>query len=110
MKRDLKFFIWLESELKLGLSLQGRAEFSPKFRLLTVTSQQNKSSLVTHILLAIPMHGTNIIIILNQKKQSVIHAKWNIFQDTVFHMQYNLKKKDIYATPHWVPCTGNTNI
>lgn len=57
-------------------------------------------SLVTHILLAIPiMHGINIIIILNQKRQSVIHAKWNIFQETVSHMQDNLKKYIYMSLP-----------
>lgn len=55
------------------------------------------------------MQGTNIIIILNQKRQSVIHAKWNMLQETVLHMQYNLKKI-IYATPHWMPCAGNIAI
>lgn len=57
-------------------------------------------SLVTHILLAIAiMHGINTIIILNQKRQSVIHAKWSIFQETVSHMQDNLEKKFCMSLP-----------
>lgn len=65
--------------------------------------QQNISGLGTHIFLAIPiMYGMTIIIILNQKRQTVIHAKRQSCKKQ-FYTNRIIWKYNICHSPFLVP-------